>query len=137
MSRRNGTPKPSASLYRFRDIDVMLAVRDFPNGVAASELADAIGLGDEGTQAAAVRLAWMRRFGMVAYDADRALWRLSAGGERVADAKLRAAVASQLDAMPAESLVEVMAHVTNRYRFGDALTAHMLRREFLFGTAAR
>lgn len=129
---------PSASLYDFRDLDLMLAIRDNgANGIEAMELADRIGLGEEGSRAAAVRLSWMRRYGMVSYDEKVKLWKVSASGERVTNAKLRAAAAHTIDAIPEESLVDVMAHVTTRYRFGDPVMAQLLRREFLYGTQRR
>jgi hypothetical protein len=34
-------------------------------------------------------------------------------------------------------MVEVMSHVTSRYRLGDPVIASLLRREFLFGTQKR
>jgi len=34
-------------------------------------------------------------------------------------------------------MVEVMAHVAKRYRFGDPIIATMLRREFAYGTRRR
>lgn len=128
---------PSASLYEFRDLDLMLAIAETEKGIEAIELAQAIGLGEEGSRAAAIRLSWMRRFGMVSYDENTRLWRLSNGGERVTNARLRAAAAKTIDTIPEEALVDVMAHVTTRYRLGDPVMAQLLRREFLFGTQRR
>lgn len=123
-----------ASLYDFRDLDLMLTIADAPDGITAMELAEEIGLGEDGTRAAGTRLAWMRRYGMVEHVGHDRLWRLSRSGERVAEAKLKAAATRQLVAVPDEALVDVMAHVTARYRLGDPMTANLLRREFLYGT---
>lgn len=128
---------PSASLYDFRDLDLMLAIAESEKGVESVELALTMGLGEEGSRAAAMRLAWMRRYGMVQFDEKERLWSLSRGGERVTNARLRAAAARTIDSIPEESLVDVMAHVTTRYRLGDPLMAQLLRREFLFGTQRR
>ena len=71
---------------------------------------------------------------MLDFDHTRRLWRLTPGARRVTDARLRASQARTIEALPDEAMVEVMANVTSRYRLGDPVTAHLLRREFLFGT---
>jgi hypothetical protein len=129
---RNGRRK-QARLYDFRDLDLMLKISDM-GGAETPELASALGFGKD-VQPIAVRLAWMRRFGMLDYDGQ--LWELSSGGLRVTRAKLQAAQASALQAMPEEAMVEAMAYVTSRYHRSDAMLAHMLRREFLYGTKPR
>lgn len=126
-----------ASLYDFRDLDLMLTIAEEEKGISSMDLGIALGLGEEGSRAAAVRLSWMRRYGMVRFDEDARLWLLSASGERVTNAKLRAASAKTIEAVPEEALVDVMAHVTTRYRLGDPMVAQLLRREFLFGTQRR
>jgi hypothetical protein len=129
------------SLYDFRDLDLMLKLVDEGDDegwVETRALAAALGAEeDEKVHGVGVRLAWMRRYGMLEYDDKRHVWRLSPGGERVTKARLRAAASKQIDAVPDESLVDVMAHVTTRYRLGDPMMATMLRREFLFGTSSR
>ena len=65
------------------------------------------------------------------------MWRVSESGERVTKAKLRAAASNSIEKTPDDALVDVMAHVTSRYRHGDPLMATMLRREFLYGTSPR
>jgi len=129
----------SFSLYDFRDLDLMLKIADagdHEGWVETRELASMLGV-DEGDKAngVGIRLSWMRRFGMLDFDAERRMWRLSSGGERVTNAKLRAARAKTIDELPDEQLVEVMAHVTTRYRLGDPVMATMLRREFAYGTS--
>lgn len=127
------------SLYDFRDLDLMLKIADagdHEGWVETRELASLLGVDEaDPVQGVGIRLSWMRRYGMLDFDEDRRMWRLSAGGERVADAKLRAAKAKTIDELPDEQLVDVMAHVTTRYRLGDPLMATMLRREFAYGTA--
>ena len=52
----------TASLYDFRDLDLMLKLAAEPDGgTSAKELSEAIGLGEEGTRAVGIRLAWMKR----------------------------------------------------------------------------
>jgi hypothetical protein len=132
MSRRSG-----ATLYDFRDVDLMfkLAEESGDEGWLETEyLAGALGFNGDHVQNVGVRLGWMRRFGMVERDEERRLWRLSPGGQRVVQARLRAAAVRELEALPEEALIEAMSSVVQRYRFVDAMTAHLLRREFLFGT---
>jgi hypothetical protein len=125
-----------ASLYDFRDLDLMIKLADAANGdhheVSAQELAEELGFDEART--ISTRLAWMKRYGMLTYSDERHAWSLTRGGERVVEAKLRAAQERTITAVPDESLVTVMSHVTSRYRLGDPMIAQMLRREFLFGT---
>jgi hypothetical protein len=55
----------------------------------------------------------------------------------VTEAHLRASTQKTIEAVPDESLISVMAHVTSRFRLGDPMNAQLLRREFLFGTQRR
>jgi hypothetical protein len=128
---------PSATVYDFRDLDLMVRFRESLDGMTSGELSDELGLGEEGIRHVAIRLAWMKRYGMLEHDEDSKLWRLSAGGERVTSARLKAAQAKTIEAIPDESLVDVMAHVCSRFRLGDRVTSTMLRREFQYGTKPR
>lgn len=133
---RNGRPT-RASLYDFRDSDIMFRIAE-EGQIRTLDLADALGFdAEDGARPVGIRLAWMRRYGMVAFDEDNRLWSLTRGGERVTKAHLRAPELRIVDTMPDEKLVEVMAHVTSRFQRGEPMVAHMLRREFLFGTKRR
>jgi len=112
-------------------------IGDNDGWVETSALASALGFRDDELRGVGIRLGWMRRFGMIEKDSDHKGWRLTGGGERVIDARLRAAQKRQLEELPAEAMIEVMANVTHRYRHTDPLTATLLRREFLFGTQPR
>src|SRR5262245_48233084 len=124
------------SLYDFKDTDLMLKLQEL-GAVSSKDLASEMGLNGEATQAAGIRLAWMKRFGMVVFDPKTRLWALSRGGGRVLAAKRRAALKDLVDAMPEGELIEAMAYITSRYRLGDPMVAHMLRREFIYGTSPR
>jgi len=137
-SRQNGT-KRHASLYDFRDLDLMLkleAEADDEGWVETEHMARSMGFGDE-KQPIGIRLSWMRRYGMVEFDDKRKMWRLTPGGDRVVHARLKAAQTRSIEALPEEAMVEVMANVASRYHHASPMTAHLLRREFLFGTKAR
>lgn len=127
------------SIFDIRDLDLMMRVEEEggASGITTTELAQAFGLTDDERQSLAVRCSWMRRFGMFNYDEATKMWTLSESAERVVSAKLKAASAKTIDAVPDASMVDVMAHVTTRYRLGDPMMAVMLRREFAFGTSPR
>lgn len=120
----------NATLYDVRDLDLMLRLNE--GDLTAAQLADAIGMTGNGM---ASRLAWMRRFGFVEREAGT--WGLTAAGSRIVRSKLLAAQTRAIESVPEASLVEVMAHVTVRYREGDVVNAHLLRREFMHGTGRR
>ena len=127
-----------ATLYDFRDIDIMLKIAAEANGgISSTELAEAIGLGEEGAQAVGIRLGWMRKYGFVSRDEEHKTWGLSRSGERITESHLRAAQERTIKAIPDEAMVEVMSHVTARYRHGDPVIAQLLVREFRFGTQRR
>ena len=123
----------SLRLTDFRDLDLMMAVAG-NGGITSQELADKLGM-EGALQHVSVRCSWMRRFGIFDRDEVTGAWFLTDGGQRVLDAKVRAAQASSLEKVPDEAMVEVMAHVTSRYRLGDPVVATLLRREFQYGTA--
>jgi hypothetical protein len=128
-----------ATLYDFRDIDLMMRIADeSERRIESTELAEAVGLGENGgARALGRRLAWMKRYGFVTYNEKEHYWALSAAGERITAAHLKAAQTKSLEKVPDEAMVEVMSHVTSRYRHGDPIIANLLRREFLFGTQKR
>lgn len=137
MARR---PSPHhATLYDFRDIDIMLRLADMNGDTPTThDVADALGFdAEDGGRPVGIRLAWMRRYGMVAFNEDQRTWSLSSGGRRVTSAHLRAPELRVVTQMPDEKMIEVMAHVTSRFQRGEPMLANMLRREFLFGTKRR
>lgn len=131
---------PKVSLYDFRDADIMHRLAESTNGagVTSQEVAELLGFEPEsGGRVVSVRLAWMRRYGMIAFNQEERLWSLSPSGERVIAAQLKAPELRVVEKMPDEKMIEVMALVTSRYQRGEAMLGHMLRREFLYGTKKR
>lgn len=127
------------TLYDFRDLDLMIASSETSNddGLFSTEdLATALKMEDD-MRAVAMRLAWMRRFGVMDRDETLGMWRLTRAGGRHIEAKRVAAASDAIEVVPDEALIDVMAHVTSRYRHGDAVTATLLRREFQYGTEPR
>lgn len=127
----------TATLYDFRDLDLMMRIADdAERRLSSKDLAENLGLEAEGggTQSVAIRLAWMKRYGFVEFDDKRRDWTLSTAGRRITESRVRAASIKAIEAVPDESMVEVMSHVTARYRLGDPVIANLLRREFMFGT---
>ena len=126
------------SLYDFRDLDLLLklaAEADNDGGITTAQMADA--LNTKSMHNVASRFAWMKRYGMLERDEKTMAWYMTDGAKRVVMARMRAAQSKQLESMPDESMISVMSHVAQRYRFGDPMIAQMLRREFLFGTQRR
>jgi hypothetical protein len=120
----------SLTIKDIRDFDLMAKLHEGP--LLARELASDYGK-ETGTYVAS-RLGWMGKWGMLERDPKTAVWRITDAGDRVVKAKQRAALLSTLDELPEEELIEVMAHITARWRRGSGLIATMLRREFIFGT---
>ena len=138
MARRE--PSHHATLYDFRDLDIMYKIEEAANGagVDSRELAELLGFdADEGGRNIGIRLAWMRKYGMVAFDDKTRHWALSRSGSRVVHSQLRAPELRVVKEMPDEKMVEVMALVTSRYQRGETMIGNMLRREFLYGTKRR
>ena len=127
-----------ASVFDFKDTDLMVKVAaQGASGISSGELAAELGWGDnhDGVRAIGMRFAWMKKYGMLKYDDKTHLWVISDGGERVIAAHKAAAMKDVLDPVPDEGMIEVMAHVTSRFRLGDPMMAHLLRREFIYGTS--
>jgi hypothetical protein len=137
MARRR-TPS-HATLYDFRDLDLMLHLHDADEGkLTTHDVADLLGFeAEDGGRAVGIRLAWMRRYGMVAFDDRERTWSLSPSGGRVTEANLRAPELRVIEQMPDEKMIETMALVTSRFQRGEPMIAQMLRREFLYGTKRR
>jgi hypothetical protein len=132
--------REAATLYDFRDVDILYRIAEEMNGakgIPTTEIAELLGFEEGDNRPMGIRLAWMRKYGMVLFDEKDRLWRLSAGARRVIAAREQAREIEVVDRLPDESMVEVMAHVTSRYRHGQSYLAHLLRREFLFGTQKR
>jgi len=125
------------SIKEYRDLDLMIRLKE-EGPLRSKEMVQLLG-GEEYGRHLGTRLAWMRRFGMVERQGGKAnpTWDLTEAGRRVVWAKKRAALMRELDELPQEELIEVMAHVTARYHRGDEMIARMLRREFVFGTQPR
>jgi hypothetical protein len=137
MSKRK---RPThATLYDFRDSDIMFRLADTNgSGIDSHELAESLGFdAEEGARPIGIRLAWMKRYGMVAFDDRERSWKLSKSGRRVVEAREKAPYLEVVDKMPDELMVDVMAHVTSRFGRGDTMLGHMLRREFMYGTKRR
>jgi len=136
---RQSNSNHHASVYDFKDTDLMLKVAaQGASGITSADIAADMGWDDhDGIRAIGMRFAWMKKYGMLKYDDKNHLWVISEGGERVIAAHRSAAMTQVIEAVPDESMIEVMAHVTSRFRHGDPLVAHLLRREFMYGTSPR
>jgi hypothetical protein len=139
VARRNGSRPAHATLYDFRDLDLLLKIEaeaDEEGWVETAHAASALGFDDNAIPVAR-RFSWMRRYGMLEFDQQRKMWRLTPAAERVTEARLRAAQTRTIEELPDEVMVDVMSKVTQRYLHGSPMIATMLRREFHFGTQPR
>ena len=126
------------TLYDFRDIDLMIKLaQEGASGVTAAEMSEALGFNSEGVRSVGTRFSWMRRYGMLSLDEEKHLWTVSDGGEKVIKEHEREAGMKMVERIPDQRLPDVMAFLTRRYRTGDPMLAHLLRREFFFGTRKR
>jgi len=137
MARQRPT---RATLYDFRDLDIMLHLAENMNGgIPTDELAELLGFdeGKEANGAVGRRLGWMKHYGMVSQDKEHKGWSLTPSGDRVTKAHLRAPALAQVEKLPPEATVELMGLVVSRYQRGEPMLAAMLRREFAYGTEQR
>jgi len=119
------------SVREFRDFDLMLKLAE-TGPLRSPALAGELGL-DEYGSVIGRRLGWMRHYGMLDRK-DSGEWLLTDAGGRVIHARKRARLLQELNELPEEELIEVMAQVMARYQRGQPMIATMMRREFIFGT---
>lgn len=133
---KNNKSKSRVTVFDYKDTDLMAHLANTSaEGMTASDVAEEMGFqDDDGTRAVGMRFAWMRKYGMLKYDEKTKLWTLTNGADRVMTAQKLAAMTEVIEKVPDEQMVEVMAHVTSRYRLGDPMMASLLRREFQYGT---
>jgi hypothetical protein len=122
----------SFSIREFRDFDLMAKLKE-SGPIKSKEMAAEMGFDELGSHLGR-RLGWMRHYGMLDRDPKTALWSLTDAGARVLFARKRARLMEELESLPEEELIEVMAQVMARYQRGQPMIAVMLRREFIFGT---
>ena len=132
-------PSRSLSVYDFRDTELLSKVGEAgADGISSTDLAAEIGYDDlDGHRSVGMRFAHMRKWGMLAFDEKRRLWRLTEGAERVLASQQLSATQTVIERVPDEEMIAIMSHVTTRYRLGDPMVATMLRREFQYGTSPR
>jgi hypothetical protein len=82
MAKARHKPEYHATVYDFRDADIMFKIADNTNGtgISSPELAELMGFeAEDGARPIGIRLAWMKRYGMVAYDDKRQALEADAG----------------------------------------------------------
>ena len=127
-------------MYDLRDLDIMFKLADLNTheGYETGDIAESLGFpAEEGRRHVGIRLAWMRRYGMIAFDDQHKLWSLSKGGKRVVQAHELAPTLRALESLPDEAMIDAMAQITSRFQRGDSMLGNMLRREFRYGTKLR
>lgn len=136
----------SLQLEEFSDRELLsvLEMQADDYGFADAEtISDQLGLDHPHPKACVTsRLVWLTRYGAVEVDPLRKRghpqrWRLTEKGNALVSGSLKAGQEKALGTLADEQMIEVMRFVTNRWRNSDDTTAHLTRREWIYGTSAR
>ena len=135
----------SLTLEEFSDRELLFALEENLDGdglVSSAALAEAMGLGDSRglkhpAQNVAVRLSWLKRYGVVHRDKETGKWGLTPPGFRIIHGSLRASETKMLTDIDDERLFAVMQMVgSSMLRSGDE-AATMVARHWRFSLAER
>ena len=135
----------SLKLEDFSDRELLYALEEHADGdglCSSQELAEGLGLGKASglkhpNQNVAIRLSWLKRYGVVYRDEESKRWGLTPVGQRILHSKLKAAERRALEDLDPEKLLVVMKEIgATMLTAGDeAMT--MATRDFRYTTAAR
>lgn len=133
------------TLEEFSDRELLFALEENLDGdglVSSAALGEAMGLASSRglkhpTQNIAVRLTWLKRYGVVHRDSETGRWGLTPAGFRMMHGSLRAAERRMLDDLDDERLFAVMQMVgANILRTQDE-AATMVARHWRYSLAER
>ena len=133
----------SLTLEEFSDRELLFALEENLDGdglVSSADLAEAMGLVSSKdlkhpTQNVAIRLSWLKRYGVVMRDSGR--WGLTAAGFRLMHGSLRAAEKRMLDDLDDERLYAVMQAVGSNLSRAQDEAATMVARHWRYSLAER
>ena len=131
------------TIFDFSDREVLFRLGDTLDEhgkVSSHELGRALGLSDEDGRNVGVRLAWMRRFGVIdkaGRDGKRGtLWTLTPLGRNLLDGNLSVAQREQLAAVSDAQRITLMETLAGRARKHDQMRT-LLRRSWQNGTGTK
>lgn len=101
-----------------------------------ADVRDTLGLPkDRGSQSVGVRLAWLKRYGIVEGGARK--WRLTPIGEVFLNGQLPDAIKRQVGELEPGQLHAVTRLLARRQKRAAKPVGHMIRREWVYGTSAK
>jgi hypothetical protein len=132
----------SLRLEDFSDRELLFALEDFAgeDGLVSSQaLAEGLGINalKHPVQSVAIRLSWLKRYGVVRRDEESGMWGLTSAGESIMHGDLTKAQSRLLDNIDADRLFAVMHAVGGKLGSANAEAAKMAEREWRYNLAAR
>ena len=138
MARRESRASLTLLDYSDRELlNLMLDESDGEGWVDSRDLARTIGMTKDHAGSVGVRLGWMKRYGATERKDGTREWRVTPAGRALALGDLSMAEETALTELSPEKLLMVTRLLTQRYtRVGDT-AAHLIRREWRYGTHGR
>jgi hypothetical protein len=131
----------SLALAELSDRELLLLIVDLrdENGVVTTQqIAEKLDLSTARPKnSVGIRLAWMRRYGVVAYAPEGPGWVLTDVGERVAGGQLKNGQVSTIGGLLPEQGLDAAIELGRMYRRIGVSEAHMLRRGWQYGSGRR
>ena len=133
--------RTSLTLYEYSDRELLHLMLDESDGdgwISSRDLAKVVGINAKHpAQHVGTRLGWMRKYGAVERQAANPLWRPTAMGRALALGELKPRERDMIEGLDPDQLLTLTNTLTKRYsRVGDT-AAHLMRREWLYGTSGR
>lgn len=123
-------------LESYSDRELLLLMKDLrdENGhVQSEEIADRLDLDHpKPLQCVGIRMAWMRRYGVVDFQRQLKVWYLTSKGEAIANGGLTKAQTKALESISAERGMEAVMALGSRYREFGEIEATMMRRAWKY-----
>jgi hypothetical protein len=132
----------SLKLEDFSDHELLYALEDHADadGLVSSEaLANGLGLTglEHPTQNVAIRLSWLKRYGIVYRDEDTGRWGYTPVGRNLMHGRLTAAQKRMLDGMDPDAMLTLVQAVGGKIVTAHREAATMAAREWKYNLAAR
>jgi hypothetical protein len=133
---------PSLRLEEFSDRELLYALEEHADDdgtVSSRELAEGLGLTGMKNphQNIAIRLSWLKRYGVVYRDQETGRWGLTPVGETLMHSNLRAAERRLLEGLDPDKLLVVMQQLGGAMINANSEAATMAAREWRYSMAAR
>jgi hypothetical protein len=132
----------SLTLYDYSDRELLHMMMDEADGdgwVSSTDLALVLGIDSKHARmCVSQRLSWLRRYGAVdRHPEESGIWRLTRTGMAQALGDLSPEQKEVVEGLSAEQMLTLTRSLTNRYRRVGNTAAHLMRREWQYGTHGR